>query len=223
MIWYHSLRPRWTWARMCTATMPKIIVIMRIRRSTVTVLVVIILWGHILRHCTCHDLGSATILVTCWLSACYNDNIYRYNDIWHDIVINMISLTISCILSKISYNDICHDIVIYIYDIIGPNPSWYPISVSKIHDIPYDIVVFIWYHRPQPFLVPHFSVKIHDIVHDIMNFFTISVVISWSHSVISWSLSVISWSKIWCLGLYHEVCGTCSWHAGPQAARTWAG
>ena len=55
----------------------------------------------------------------------------------------MISLTISCILSKISYNDICHDIVIYIYDIIGPNPSWYPISVSKIHDIPYDIVVFI--------------------------------------------------------------------------------
>jgi hypothetical protein len=69
-------RIQWPSLSRCAATMPKIIVIMRIRRSIVTVRVVIILRGHILRQCTCHNVGSATIFQFVIIFLSWNGNDY---------------------------------------------------------------------------------------------------------------------------------------------------
>ena len=116
---------------------------------------------------------------------------------------------ISCMLSMISYT-------ISVYDIIGPNPSWYPWNVQKFHDITYDIVIFLWYHAHKPFLVPDIIVKMPYIIYDIMKIFMISVVISWSHSGISWSI-------IWCPGhilKYHMMSRPISWGSMWDLCRT---
>ena len=133
-------------------------------------------------------LDQPPYLSTWWLCASYNDIIYRYNDICHDIVINMISLAISCISSMISWTDICHDIVIYVYDIIGLNSSWYPWNVSKS-------MIYTGISVSKQFLVPLKCPKFHDIPTDIMKIFMISVgqkMLSWSSNEICWSSNKLS-------------------------------